>query len=165
MPGAGRARTRRPDRRQRRGSGAGTVWVNAAAVWSYGRFEDTPGPRQELRDAPGIEVCTVLPGAVDTPIYRHAANYVGHQIRPLPPVITTERVVAAVVRSVDRAKAEIVVGSVHHLGARAHRAIPRLYDRLVGPLVDQFVLRDIPAPPHNGNVFAPNSQSNAVDDA
>ncbi len=204
------------------------VWVNAAAVWSYGRFEDTPGPvfrqvvdttlfgqvyaaravlpqfrsqgygvlvniaslygrlgspyvapyvtskwgllgfsevlRQELRDAPGIAVCTILPGAVDTPIYRHAANYVGRQIRPLPPVTAPERVVAAVVRAVDRPRAEIVVGRAHHLGAWAHRLTPRLYDRLVGPLVDQFALRNIPSPAHDGNVFTPDPASNAVDD-
>ncbi len=204
------------------------AWVNAAAVWSYGRFEDTPGAvfrqivdttlfgqihaaravlpqfrsqghgvlvniaslygqlsspyvapyvtskwgllgffevlRQELRDAPGIAVCTILPGAVDTPIYRHAANYVGHQIRPLPPVTAPERVVAAVVRAVDHPKAEIIVGRAHHLGARAHRLAPRLCDRLVGPLVDHFALRNIPAPAHDGNVFSPHPQSNAVDD-
>lgn len=204
------------------------VWVNAAAVWSYGRFEDTPGPvfrqvvdttlfgqvyaaravlpqfrsqgygvlvniaslygrlgspyvapyvtskwgllgfsevlRQELRDAPSIAVCTILPGAVDTPIYRHAANYVGREIRPLPPVTAPERVVAAVVRAVDRPKAEIVVGRAHHLGAWAHRLTPRLYDRLVGPLVNQFALRNIPSPAHDGNVFTADPASNAVDD-
>jgi NAD(P)-dependent dehydrogenase (short-subunit alcohol dehydrogenase family) len=137
------------------------AWVNAAAIWSYGRFEDTTGPvfrqivdttlfgqvyaaravlpqfrsqghgvlvniaslygrlsspyvspyvtskwglvgfsevlRQELRDTAGIAVVTILPGSVDTPIYRHAANYIGEQIRPLPPVISADRVVAAVV--------------------------------------------------------------------
>jgi short-subunit dehydrogenase len=82
--------------------------------------------RQELRDAPGIEVCTNPPGAVDTPIHRHAANYVGHRIRPLPPVIAPQRVVAAVVRAVDHPKAEIIVGRVHHLGARAHRINTRV---------------------------------------
>ncbi len=204
------------------------VWVNAAAVWSYGRFEDTPGPvfrqivdttlfgqvhaaravlpqfrsqgygvlvniaslygrlaspyvapyvtskwgllgfsevlRQELRDAPGIAVCTILPSSVDTPIYRHAANYVGRQIRPLPPVTAPERVVAAVVRAVDRPKAEIIVGRAHHLGAWAHRLTPRLYDRLVGPLVNQFALQSIPSPAHDGNVFTPDPASNALDD-
>lgn len=204
------------------------AWVNAAAVWSYGRFEDTPSPvfrqvvdttlfgqvhaaravlpqfrsqghgvlinvaslygrvsspyvapyvtakwglvgfsevlRQELRDAPGIAVCTVLPGAVDTPIYRHAANYVGHQIRPLPPVVTPQRVVAAVVRAVDHPEAEIVVGRTQHLGAWAHRLVPRLWDRVVGPVVDQLALQNQPASPHDGNVFAPDPNSNAVDD-
>ncbi len=204
------------------------AWVNSAAVWSYGRFEETPGEvfrqivdttlfgqiyaaravlpqfraqasgvlvniaslygrvgspyvapyvtskwgllgfsevlRQELRDAPGIAVCTILPGAVDTPIYRHAANYVGRQIRPLPPVTAPERVVSAVVRAVDHPKAEIVVGRAHHLGAWAHQLVPRIYDRLVGPIVDRGALRRIPEPAHAGNVFAPDPHVNGVDD-
>jgi short-subunit dehydrogenase len=204
------------------------AWVNAAAVWSYGRFEDTPGPvfrqvvdttlfgqvhaaravlpqfrsqgqgvlvnigslygrvsspyvsayvaakwaligfsevlRQEVRDAPGIAVSLVLPGAVDTPIYRQAANYVGREIRPLPPVVSPQRVVAAVVRAVDHPKAEFIVGQTHHLGAWAHQMMPRLYDRVVGPLVDQFALRNAPSRAHEGNVFEPNPSLNAVDD-
>ncbi len=204
------------------------AWVNAAAVWSYGRFEDTPsqvfrqvvdttlfgpGPRrpggaaavqvararsarqhllavraallpyvapyvtakwgllgfsevlrQEVRDAPGVAVCTILPGAVDTPIYRRAANYVGRQVRPLPPVTSPDRVVAAVVRAVDHPQREIVVGRAHHLGAWAHRLVPRLYDRLVGPIVNEGALRNIPVPAHNGTVFTPDPASNAVDD-
>ncbi|WP_219417394.1 SDR family NAD(P)-dependent oxidoreductase [Pseudonocardia nigra] len=204
------------------------AWVNGAAVWSYGRFEDTPGPvfrqvvdttlfgqvhaaravlpqfrsqghgvlvnisslygrlsspyvapyvaakwaligfsdvlRQELRDAPGVAVCTILPGAVDTPIYRHAANYVGRQVRPLPPVIPPERVVAAVVRAVDHPRREIVVGRAHHLAAWAHRLVPLLYDRLVVPVVNGAALRDVPVPVHDGTVFAPDPASNGVDD-
>src|SRR4051812_48570556 len=31
--------------------------------------------RHELRDAPGIDVATILPAAVDTPIFRQAANF------------------------------------------------------------------------------------------
>jgi short-subunit dehydrogenase len=203
--------------------------VNAAAVWSYGRFEDTPAPvfrqivettlfgqvhaarvvlpqfraqghgvlvniaslygklsspyvapyvtakwglvgfsevlGQELRDASGIAVCTILPGAVDTPIYRHAANYVGREIRPLPPVIAPERVVHAVVRAVDRPQAEITIGRVHHVGAWIHQLAPRLYDRLVGPIVKQGALRNKPARPHDGTVFAPDLRTtDAVDD-
>lgn len=204
------------------------AWVNAAAVWSYGRFEDTPAAvfrqtvdttlfgqvhaaravvpqfrsqghgvlvniaslygrvsspyvapyvtskwgllgfsevlRQELRDAPGIAVCTILPGAVDTPIYRHAANYVGRDIRPLPPVIAPGRVVSAVVGAVDRPKAQIIVGRTHHLGAWAHQLVPRLYDRLVGPVVDVGALQRTPTDAHNGNVFSPDPDTNGVDD-
>jgi NAD(P)-dependent dehydrogenase (short-subunit alcohol dehydrogenase family) len=204
------------------------AWVNAAAVWSYGRFEDTPGPvfrqivdatlfgqihgaravlpqfrsqghgvlvnivsiygqlsspyvspyvtakwgllgftevlRQELRGTPGISVCAILPGAVDTPIYRHAANYVGHEIRPLPPVAAPERVVTAVVRAVDHPKPEIFVGRAHHLAAHAHRFTPRLYDRLVGPLIDRLALRDAPANAHDGNVFTPDPHAGTIDD-
>jgi NADP-dependent 3-hydroxy acid dehydrogenase YdfG len=33
--------------------------------------------RQELRDLPEVDVATMLPQAVDTPIFEHAANYSG----------------------------------------------------------------------------------------
>ena len=204
------------------------AWVNAAAAWSYGRFEDTPPAvfrqivettlfgqihaaravvpqfraqgygvlvnvaslygrlsspyvspyvtskwgllgftevlRQELRDAPGIAVCTILPGAVDTPIYRHAANYVGREIRPLPPVTSPDRVVRAVVRVVDRPKAQVVVGQTQHLGVWAHFFAPRLYDRLVGPIVRLGALQRTPIEAHEGNVFAPDPETHTVDD-
>ncbi|WP_221888906.1 SDR family NAD(P)-dependent oxidoreductase [Streptomyces sp. WAC08241] len=204
------------------------AWVNAAAVWSYGLFEDTPGPvfrqivdttlfgqvhaaravlpqfrsqgrgvlvnvgslygrlsspyvapyatakwgllgfsevlRQELRDAPGIAVCTVLPGAVDTPIYRHAANYTGHRIRPLPPVTSPERVVAAVVRAVDRPRREIVVGRTQRVGVWVDRLAPGLYDRLVGPVVNTFAVQGALVPPHDGTVFVPDPLPGTVDD-
>lgn len=204
------------------------AWVNVAAVWSYGRFEDTPSPvfrqivdttlfgqihgaravlphfrdqgrgvlvniaslygrlsspyvspyvtskwgllgfsevlRQELRDTPDIAVCTVLPGAVDTPIYRHAANYIGRDIRPLPPVTSPQRVVDAVLRCVDRPKAQVIVGQTHHLGAWAHQVAPRLYDRLVGPVVHLGVLQKTPTQAHDGNVFVPCPDASGVDD-
>jgi NAD(P)-dependent dehydrogenase (short-subunit alcohol dehydrogenase family) len=208
--------------------GAIDAWVNSAAVWSYGRFEDTPAPvfrqimettlfgqvhaaravlphfrsqghgvlvniasiysllsapyvapyvtakwgllgftevlRQELLDHPGISVCAILPGAVDTPVYRHAANYIGRQIRPLPPVVDPRRVVAAVVRVVDKPEAQVVVGRAHHLGAWAHHFVPRLYDRLIGPMIELGALRDMPSADHDGTVFASGAPSNAVDD-
>ncbi|MFD3569341.1 SDR family NAD(P)-dependent oxidoreductase [Streptomyces sp. NPDC058667] len=204
------------------------AWVNAAAVWSYGLFEDTPGAvfrqivdttlfgqvhaarsvlpqfrsqghgvlinigslygrlsspyvapyvtakwgllgfsevlRQELRDAPGIAVCTVLPGAVDTPIYRHAANYIGRRIRPLPPVTSPERVVAAVVDAIDRPRREIVVGRTQRVGAWAHGLVPGLYDRAIGPVVNAFAVRGTPVSSHDGTVFAPDPLPCAVDD-
>lgn len=204
------------------------AWVNAAAVWSYGRFEQTPALvfrqvvettlfgqvhsaravlpqfrrqgngvlvnvaslygrvsspyvapyvtakwgllgfsevlRQELRDEPGIAVCAVLPGAVDTPIYRHAANYVGRQIRPLPPAVAPERVADVIVGLLDRPRPQVVVGRLQHVGAWAHDLLPGLYDRLVGPVVHLCALRAEPALPDEGTVFSPHPATNAVDD-
>ncbi|MBT2530480.1 SDR family NAD(P)-dependent oxidoreductase [Streptomyces sp. ISL-99] len=96
--------------------------------------------------------------------YRHAANYVGRQIRPLPPVTSPERVVSAVLRAADRPRREIVVGQTHRIGAWVHRLAPRLYDRLIGPVVNTCALRDIPVPSHDGTVFAPDSPTHTVDD-
>jgi hypothetical protein len=137
------------------------VSAYVASKWALIGFSEVL--RQEVRDAPGLAVCQVLPGAVDTPIYRQAANYVGREIRPLPPVVSPQRVVAAVV-PVDHPQAEFIVGQTHHLGAWAHQVVPRLYDRVVGSLVDQFALRKAPSHAHAGNVFTPNPSLNAVDD-
>lgn len=204
------------------------VWVSAAAVWSYARFEDTSEEvfrrvvdttlfgqvnaaravlpvlrgqgrgvlvnvasvygvvsapyvsayvaakwglvgftevlRHELRDHPGVHVCAVLPGTVDTPIYRHAANRVGRRIRPLPPVVAPERVAAAVVRVSDRPRARTVVGRTQHVAVWVHTLAPALYERLAGPLVDRLTLLDEPTAPTEGTVARPDPPSNAVRD-
>ena len=49
----------------------------------------------ETRDAPGVDVCIVSPGGVNTPIYDQAANYAGRATRPPPPVYSPDAVAAA----------------------------------------------------------------------
>ena len=47
--------------------------------------------QQETRDEPGIQVCMVSPGSINTPIYYLAANYTGKDARPPVPVLQPER--------------------------------------------------------------------------
>lgn len=202
------------------------AWLNVAAVWTYGRFEDTPPAafrkvvettlfgqvhgaraalaefrrqghgvlvnvsslygrttapyvsayvaakyalvgftdvlRHEFEEHPHIHVSMVLPGSVDTPIYRHAGNYVGREIRPLPPVVSPERVAAATVGAIDRPRRYVVVGRTHHVMSWAHRLMPSVYDRLVVPTIHLGVLRDVASERHDGNVFEADDESNAV---
>ncbi len=119
--------------------------------------------RQELRDLPGISVCTVLPATIDTPIYQHAANYTGRKVHPLPPVSDPRRVARAILRAVERPKPVTVVGQVQRLGVLAHAAAPRLYDRAVGPVMDLLALRAGPVPDTPGTVFQPDPSTNQVD--
>ncbi len=118
--------------------------------------------RQELRDLPGVSVCTILPATIDTPIYQHAANYTGRRVHPLPPVSDPRRVARAIVRAVQRPRPVTVVGQVQRLGVLAHAAAPRLYDRAVGPVMDLLALRGGPVPERSGNVFQPEYDTNQV---
>lgn len=144
-------------------------WLSAPYVSGYvtakwGLVGFGESLQHELRTTPGIAVCTVLPGTVDTPIYRHAANYVGRRIRPLPPVVPPERVVRAVVRVVDRPEPQVVVGRMQHGAARLHDLAPALYRRFAGPVVHRLALGSGPVPAHDGAVFVPDPAVSDVDD-
>jgi NAD(P)-dependent dehydrogenase (short-subunit alcohol dehydrogenase family) len=84
---------------------SGTL-INMASVWERVTFPDVSAYvtsrfavlafsdclREELADAPGIDVVTILPQAVDTPIFEQAANYSGRRVRPIPPLSEPEDV-------------------------------------------------------------------------
>jgi NAD(P)-dependent dehydrogenase (short-subunit alcohol dehydrogenase family) len=109
----------------------------------------------EVRDAPDVHVCTVAPGSVDTPIFRHAANFAGRVGRPPPPVISAGKVAQAVVRTADRPVKRRSVGPANGIVVLGYRLLPRLYDRLVGPLARMAVFARDAARPTEGNVFTP----------
>ncbi|WBB81571.1 SDR family NAD(P)-dependent oxidoreductase [Micromonospora sp. WMMD882] len=118
--------------------------------------------QQECRDTPGLHVCLVSPGSVDTPVYQQAANYLGRAGRPPPPVATPQRVARAIVACADRPRREVTVGSANLVMRFGFTALPGLYDVLVGPLMRLAGLSRRPTPPHPGVVFAPNPAGEAV---
>jgi short-subunit dehydrogenase len=118
--------------------------------------------RQEYRDDRDISICAVLPATIDTPIYQHAANYTGQQIHPLPPVAAPERVARAILRTVHHPRPVIVVGRLQSAAIPLHGLFPRLYDRLINPMMHRFALRQETAAPSSGTVFQPDPSTNRV---
>lgn len=118
--------------------------------------------RQELRSEPGISVCTVLPATIDTPIYRNAANYTLQKVHPLPPAVDPGRVARVIVQMADRPRRMAVVGLTQRSFMSFRALLPGVYDRLVGPIMDTFVLRGGSMPGSTGNVFEPRPESYAV---
>jgi NAD(P)-dependent dehydrogenase (short-subunit alcohol dehydrogenase family) len=109
----------------------------------------------ETRDAPGIRVCSVAPSAVNTPIYYQAANYSGRGARPPIPVDPPEKVAAAIVRCADRPRDRVAVGLTSRVLVFGFRALPSLYDLLVGPLLRLGAMSSASVPATPGNVEAP----------
>jgi NAD(P)-dependent dehydrogenase (short-subunit alcohol dehydrogenase family) len=109
--------------------------------------------QQETRDAPGIHVCLVQPGSVDTPIYTSAANYAGYVGRPPPPVDPPSRLAAAIVKLADRPRREVSVGLTNGLIRTGFTTLPPVYDALVNPLMRRLALSRSTSPPTFGNVF------------
>ncbi|MEU7481961.1 SDR family NAD(P)-dependent oxidoreductase [Lentzea sp. NPDC042327] len=113
--------------------------------------------QQETRDEPGVHVCIVSPGSINTPIYDQAANYTGRAARPPVPVLSPERVAAAIVRLADHPQrhVSVPVGPANPLIVAGFRFLPGLYDLLVGPLFRLAALTRKAVPPTPGTVLRP----------
>ncbi|MGR6318433.1 SDR family NAD(P)-dependent oxidoreductase [Micromonospora soli] len=118
--------------------------------------------QQEARETPGVRICLVNPGSVDTPVYRQAANYLGRIGRPPPPITTPERVARAIAHCVDRPRREVSVGRLNLFMRFGFTVLPGMYDVLVGPLMRLAGLSRQPVGPHEGILFTPNPLGEAA---
>jgi NAD(P)-dependent dehydrogenase (short-subunit alcohol dehydrogenase family) len=82
----------------------GAYTVSKAAVQAFSAVL-----RQELwlQGDRGVRVCAVLPAAIDTPVFRQAANYTGHAVHPISPRYRPQWVARSVVRVIRRPRAEV----------------------------------------------------------
>ncbi len=110
--------------------------------------------RGELRGT-GVRVCTIMPGGVDTPAYRLAANYTGRIVRPSIPLMPPERVARVIARCAERPRAEVVVGNSVRALRVAQALSPVLTERVVARGIGSGILGDEPNAPNPGNLFDP----------
>ncbi len=118
--------------------------------------------RMELRNMPGIHVCTVSPAGIDTPLFQHSANYFGKTVKAIEPVYSPERVARAVTGLIDNPKEEIIVGNAGKFMALLNRISPALTERLYAGQVESSHFEDRPAGPTEGNLFEPMEQYDAL---
>jgi short-subunit dehydrogenase len=111
--------------------------------------------RQEVRDLDCVHVAVVSPAAVDTPLWQHAANYTGREIKAASPTYAPEQVARAIADQIERPRREVLVGAVGRAMARQRRLAPAMTDRLFAAFMDRDQLTDRPAPPTDGALFEP----------
>jgi short-subunit dehydrogenase len=117
--------------------------------------------RQELRGE-SIDVCTIKPAAIDTPLFQHAANYTGKAVKPLRPFMRPERVAAAIVRCAKRPRREMFVGFSGLQMALLRALAPPLAERVLPKLVEREHFLDEHAPPTPGNLRQPDARWTGV---
>ncbi|MBB0245261.1 SDR family NAD(P)-dependent oxidoreductase, partial [Streptomyces alkaliphilus] len=95
--------------------------------------------REELRLAGDghVRVCSVLPAAIDTPIFSHGANLTGRRVRPLSPVYRPERVARAVTGVIRRPRREVVAGPMGRALLLAHTLAPGPVERQMALMMDK----------------------------
>ncbi|RFA30499.1 hypothetical protein CAI21_05480 [Alkalilimnicola ehrlichii] len=130
-------------------------YTNAYGVSKYGIRGLTEGLRMELKDAPHIHACTVLPATVDTPFFHHAANYSGRNIVPMEPVYSSEQVADAIVSLARTPRREVVVGGAGRMLLGIKRVLPGVAERIMARQVERKHLGRQRAMDSRGNLFEP----------
>jgi short-subunit dehydrogenase len=106
----------------------------------------------ELAGQEGIEVATMVPQAVDTPIFEHAGNYTGRQVRPIPPVLDPEEVARGIELCAENPKREVNYGRAGRALEILYALAPPLYRRLAHRAFVRGSRGNVPADPAPGNV-------------
>jgi short-subunit dehydrogenase len=152
--------------RRFREQGAG-VLINMSSVW--GRVS-SPGVSPyivsknavrafseclagELASDEDIQVATMVPQAVDTPIFEHAGNYTGRQVRPIPPVLDPEQVARGIELCAENPKREVNYGKAGRALEILYAVAPALYRRLAHSAFVRGTWGDVAADPAPGNVL------------
>jgi len=119
-------------------------WAASYSASKFGLAGFTEALRAELAAHSEIEVCGVYPAYVDTPTYLNSANYTGRSLRPVPPVVSPERVAERIVGLAQSPRRSTRVGALH-ASAIPYALAPDSTERLVGRLGGRFLLRSGPA--------------------
>jgi short-subunit dehydrogenase len=150
------------------GSVAGKVphaYYASYAASKHGVVGLSAALRQELHEN-GIEdirVCTVMPGAHDTPFFEHAANYSGHEVLAPPPVYDPQKVVDVLVRLATDPEDEVLVGGAAKVMAFAHSVAPDTTEKLMGHESHKVQMEQAPlAPPSAGGLREPSAGGTGV---
>jgi short-subunit dehydrogenase len=128
-------------------------WAAGYTASKAGLAGFTEALRFELSSHSGIEVCAVYPAYVDTPTYLNSANYTGRALRPVPPVVTPERVAERIVGLALRPRRSVRVGALH-ASAIPYALAPDSTGRLAARLGRHFLFRSgPPADASDGGLF------------
>ncbi|BAI71994.1 oxidoreductase [Azospirillum sp. B510] len=109
--------------------------------------------RQELVDEPGIHVCMVMPASIDTPLWRHAANYTGRALKPLTPVHPPEEVADAILSLARHPRRERFVGTEARIAAMGNTMAPHLTERALARNIERDMFQNRSAPATSGGVM------------
>ncbi|WP_084165867.1 SDR family NAD(P)-dependent oxidoreductase [Dyadobacter crusticola] len=111
-----------------------------------------------------IKVVTIMPWAVDTPFWGHAANYSGGTPR-MAAMDEPQKVVNAIIFSSLHRNRELPVGWKARGAYISHRLFPHFTERLSANIAHRYQIETAPpAPATSGAVLTPTATGTGIDD-
>lgn len=111
--------------------------------------------RGELVDFPDIRVCDISPAFVDTPGLRHAGNFLGKKLKPIPPLIDPFRVAHKVKSVIQRPRNRAMVGYSAWAARFIHNVAPDFSVKSFSKLVTSYLQRAPAEEKSEGNINSP----------
>ena len=108
------------------------------------------------------ECRTVLPGLIDTPFFRNAANATGGRLRPIPPVYPAETVAKTILAVLRRPRREVYAGHVGRTIMAGSTLAPRVTERVMALVVDRVQVSRHETPATRGALHSPGDGPRAV---
>ena len=134
--------------------------ASKAAVLSLGRSLN-----EELRLSghhDKIKVATVMPWAVDTPWWTHAANHTGQAPR-MAAMDDPAKVVEALIEACIHPEEEIPVGWKAHAAKISHNLFPDLTERMSANIAGREIDKASAVAPNSGAIYQPMSATTTID--
>lgn len=111
-----------------------------------------------------IKVVTIEPWAVDTPIWKHAANYTGMEPK-MAMMDEPYKIVNAVIRKSLRPKKIVPVGWKAQVSSFSANLFPRFSERLGADMAQKYMIETGPETPDTeGSLYKPVPEGRGVDD-
>jgi short-subunit dehydrogenase len=132
-------------------------YVSAYAASKFAVRGFSASIRQEF-EGTGIHVCTILPAAVDTPLWQHSANYTGWRVRPIEPIYSPERVAHAILRVLERPQRELFISPSRRVFPVLHALFPAASEKSMRAMTERRQFDRRHQPRTSGNVFQPMAQ-------
>ena len=111
-----------------------------------------------------IKVVTIEPWAVDTPIWKHAANYTGMEPK-MAMMDEPQKVVNAILRKSLRPAKIVAAGWKAQTASFSANVFPRLSEHLGGNMAQKNMIETGPeVPDTKGNIYQPMQEGRGIDD-
>ncbi|RYY26772.1 MAG: SDR family oxidoreductase [Sphingobacteriaceae bacterium] len=144
------------------GGWVATPYSLSYSVSKFGLRGYSEALRAELYRFPQIHVCDVFPAFLDTPGTRHAGNYLGKVLKPVPPVTSTTKIASVIVGLATEPRNSVTVGAVAGLIRLSNALLPGVAEFFMAKGLETYMKIGQDAPVTSGNILNPTGTFNQV---